>query len=435
MAVRVPHLTTRALSLLTVAVVAGIVSLWSGAGADAWRMLIAALVLLFSIECWQASRSTPQLVAVSPDHGRLGRVLRYGLQIRNNSTASVRLRLLLAPPSGAQGEARICTVMLAPNDEAVANNDAVPAHLGPLQWEPIPLRMLGLLGLAWWERSVPPASATTVVPDTLGPLSRQAGRERGGVATARATHHGLELYGLRDYQPGDPLRMVDWKATARRGKPCVRLMSDENHLEILILLDCSRRSALRTGSLDRLGHAVNVAARLSETACANGDPVGLITYAEETIECLRPATGMRALTAVREALARARAQPTEASLLQATMRARRLLARRTLVVILSDSVLAEDGGQSLRALKLLTPQHLPLIAAINDEAVERLASAEADSWHSPFQILAATDLLHRMRVQQGRAQRLGTEVIATAADELDRALIARYQTLRRRRRV
>jgi len=75
---------------------------------------------------------------------------------------------------------------------------------------------------------------------------------------------------LRRYRICDPPRVIDWKATARSGQLVSRDFTQEQSLDVMILVDAGRASALRAGDLDRLGHYANVAARLAQHALARG---------------------------------------------------------------------------------------------------------------------------------------------------------------------
>ena len=193
---------------------------------------------------------------------------------------------------------------------------------------------------------------------------------------------GFQSLGLRDYRHGDPMRAIDWKATARSQRYSVRLHSEERNLELLVLLDAGRTSNLRAGTLSRLHHYVNVAARLAERAILNGDHVGMIVFADCPLAAIPPAHGAAALLGVRRILEEAHAVASESNPLAAALLARRLLHHRSLVVVLTDVDESQDPAQLIRAVQLLAPKHLPVIAGTLDE--ETLALR-----HRPSQPLAA----------------------------------------------
>lgn len=98
--------------------------------------------------------------------------------------------------------------------------------------------------------------------------------------------------GLRDYQYGDSQRSVDWKASARRQKPMVRVFSQEQRLEISILVDCGRGSFIQCGLMDRLHHYINITSQLADFAIQHDDYIACMAYAEQVIGSVPMAGGI-----------------------------------------------------------------------------------------------------------------------------------------------
>ncbi len=89
---------------------------------------------------------------------------------------------------------------------------------------------------------------------------------------------GSELHQLREYVQGDPISRIDWKATARTGKFVTREFTEDQHLDVLVVIDAGRLSRVRAGKLDRFGLYSNIAARLAEVVTPNDDRVGLVVF-------------------------------------------------------------------------------------------------------------------------------------------------------------
>ncbi len=91
-----------------------------------------------------------------------------------------------------------------------------------------------------------------------------------GLRQLRRDGRGSEFARLRDYAQGDSVREVDWKATARRGKPVTRVMESERSQSILICVDAGRSMAAQVDGLTKLDHAVNAALFLAFVAVRTG---------------------------------------------------------------------------------------------------------------------------------------------------------------------
>ena len=430
------HLTWRTYAWVTLIVVSGIMAQWVGGPlVDGWRILSATLLILLIIEGYWISLRPLVLTREAPAQAYLGRPMRASLKLVNLRNERLRMSAVQPLPRELAGGHTLLDFDLAAQGEVIRDYTAVPIELGAHAWSPIYTRTRGYFGLAWWDRLVTLPEIIDVVPDAMSASERRAASTASGDVTARSSGQGLELLGLREYIPGDPLRSFDWKATARTGRPYVRVFAQEQRLEILLMVDCSRRSTLRAGALDRLSHYINIAARLAECAQQNRDPVGLLTFADGVIEHHRPAVGIAALVRLRAALTRLSPSQAEPALLKAMLTARRLLGNRALVVLFTDLDVEERAGQWIRALQLLAPKHFPLIACLQDADLEAKRRAEARSWRDPFDILAAAEIEHAAATNRVLARRLGAQVVAAQPDELDRAVIAAYRELRLRRRV
>jgi uncharacterized protein (DUF58 family) len=291
------------------------------------------------------------------------------------------------------------------------------------------------LGLAWWPQQVHSEFALRVMPDMLDAADHRLAARAVGRTALRSLGAGTEVLQLRDYQPGDSMHLVDWKATARAGRLISRDFTQDQHLEVILAIDAGRTSQQRCGSLDRLGHYVNVAARFAEHAIAHDDRVGVVVFADQPLGVLSPARGHAAIMRVRRMLAAVQPARAESNPLAAALRIATLARHRSLVVMLTDLDDATVASQLAAAARLLLPKHLPLIAGLQSPAVEDLAAATARSWLDPYHGLAAEE--YRLRLQRNilALHSLGAPALAAHPDQLEKAVLAAYEGFRARRRV
>lgn len=158
------------------------------------------------------------------------------------------------------------------------------------------LRLEAWLGLATCERyvarerplAVRPRRMPSVVAEPL--LARRgAWRDRAGRHINRQAGSGLELRELRDYVPGDALRTVAWKATARRQRPVVRSFEEESVRRIQLLVDMGPTMRAGEAGQTPLDAAVDLCATLAERGVH--DRVGLTSFDHRVYGHLKPASG------------------------------------------------------------------------------------------------------------------------------------------------
>ena len=87
---------------------------------------------------------------------------------------------------------------------------------------------------------------------------------------------GMEFDEVREYQPGDDIRTIDWNVTARAGVPFIKRFSEERELTVLFLVDVSASGSFGSGSQSKLEVMIEMTALLMFSALKNNDKVGLL---------------------------------------------------------------------------------------------------------------------------------------------------------------
>ncbi len=181
---------------------------------------------------------------------------------------------------------------------------------------------------------------------------------------------GIEFAEVREYQPGDEVRWIDWNVTARTGTPFVKRFDEERQLTVILAVDAGLTSAFGT-SRSKLRLSAEVGAVLAMAAARNNDLVGLhLIGAKERLH-LPPSKGRtHTLRIMRELLG---AQPAErpSELAEELDELGRSLKRRAVVFIVSDllsGLNAEDEEEPSwgRPLRMLARKHEVVALTVED---------------------------------------------------------------------
>src|SRR5712672_1583863 len=104
---------------------------------------------------------------------------------------------------------------------------------------------------------------------------------------------GLSFEEVREYQPGDDIRAIDWNVTARIGHPFIKRFVEERELTVILLVDSSGSNQFGTQQQQKREVAAELAAVLAFSAISNNDKVGLIVFTDRVERFVPPRKGTR----------------------------------------------------------------------------------------------------------------------------------------------
>lgn len=176
------------------------------------------------------------------------------------------------------------------------------------------------------------------------PDPRRASAVRHGSYRSAFRGRGMEFAEVRAYQPGDEVRNIDWRVTARRGEVHTKLFHEERERPVLFVLDYRRPMFFATRGRFKAVLASECAALLAWSALARGDRVGGLLFSELRHCELRPEAGQRAVLRLLQQMTadpawqRPLHEPFDPRqrLLESLQRLRRVARPGSLVFLLSD---------------------------------------------------------------------------------------------------
>jgi len=159
---------------------------------------------------------------------------------------------------------------------------------------------------------------------------------------------GLDFEEVREYEPGDDIRSIDWNVTARMNVPYIKKYREERELNIYLAVDVSSRW-FGTASMNKRELAADVAALLAVTALHNNDRIGLVLFADGVREFLPPRQGRHHLLHVIRELLFAEPRRSRTEIASVADFLANVTKKRNVVFVVSD-FLDFDFEAPLRAL-------------------------------------------------------------------------------------
>jgi uncharacterized protein (DUF58 family) len=254
---------------------------------------------------------------------------------------------------------------------------------------------------------------------------------------------GIAFEEVREYQPGDDIRSIDWNVTARMGHPFVKRFIEERELTVMLLLDNSASQQFGTLFQQKREVAAELAAVLAFSAVSNNDRVGLVQFTDRVERFVPPHKGTRhVLRLIRDVLF---FQPERrgTSLREGLDFLNRVMRRRVIVFLMSDFL--DEGFE--RVYKRAGRKHDLVAVRITDPREEALPSVGLvqfeDSETGQRLLLDTRSRAVRERYAEMARQRreaflqlarsAGTDVIEVATDGGHLDALVRFFRLRERR--
>jgi uncharacterized protein (DUF58 family) len=256
---------------------------------------------------------------------------------------------------------------------------------------------------------------------------------------------GMAFEEVREYQPGDDIRAIDWNVTARMGHPFIKRYIEERELTVILLVDCSGSQQFGTQMQQKREVAAEIAALLAFCAIANNDKVGLIAFTDHVERFVPPRKGTsHALRVIRDILF---FQPANrgTSIKQALDFLNRVQRRRAIVFLLSDfidrdfeKVLQRTGRRhDLTAVHIADPREetLPAVGLLEVEDAETGRRLVVDTASAALRSGLAEAARHRREAirQTSRSARVDLIEVSTDGGHLD-ALVHFFEQREKRLR-
>lgn len=177
---------------------------------------------------------------------------------------------------------------------------------------------------------------------------------------------GMEFDEVREYQPGDEVRTIDWNVTARMGHPYVKRFVEERELTVMLLVDMSASGSFGTVNRTKNELAAELGAVLAFSAIRNKDKVGLILFTDRIEKFIPPRKGTRHVLRVIRELLYFKPQGRGTDISCALEYLNKVTIRKTVSFIVSDFL---TGGFQ-KALQIANKRH-DIISILVEDPRER----------------------------------------------------------------
>lgn len=255
---------------------------------------------------------------------------------------------------------------------------------------------------------------------------------------------GLSFEEVREYQPGDDVRTIDWNVTARMGTPFIKRFVEERELTVLLLTDVSGSQRFGTRRQTKRAVAAELAALIAFSAIANNDRVGLIACSEAVERFVPPSKGVKHVLRLLRDILFFEPEKRGTSLKTGLDYLNQVQRRRAIVFLISD--FADEGFESsfrlagrkhdLIAVRVTDPREreLPNVGLLEIRDAETDKQRLIDSSHREVRRIFAERAAARDEGVRKLTRSAKTDLIEVGTDGGHFDALLRFFRVRERRR-
>ena len=364
-----------------------------------------------------------------PGRFALGVGSQVTLTVTHTAGRTLDLEVFDGIPIAAEAEGLPHRVSIPPGEYAAISYEARFVRRGQHAFTPAHVLAGSALGLWRGLYFIAGESQTKAYPN-YEPVVRfamlaMANRvEQMGIVRRRRMGASLDFHQLRDYQDGDILSRIDWKATSRRSTLVSRDYEETRNQTILLVPDCGRRMRALDGGLSQFDHCLNAMLLIAFIALRQGDEVGVAGFGGVQ-RWLPPVKGAHSMPKLLNHLYNYETSGEPSDFIEAAERVMTLQKRRALVIMLTN-LRSEDGATLAAAASAMQRRHLVLAATLREQELDQKAAAPIDNLHDALQYGALTHYFgERRQILEGlRARKILT--VDESAQMLPVALANKY---------
>ena len=256
-----------------------------------------------------------------------------------------------------------------------------------------------------------------------------------GVRKVRRLGHSMEFEKIKDYVPGDDIRTVNWKATARSAQMMVNTYTDTREQQVYVVIDKGRTMKMPFEGMTLLDYAINAALSLLNVVLVKQDKAGLISFSNEVGNIVPAERRSGQLHRLMEALYNQTTAFKESDYESLLFTLHRKLSHRSFILLFTNFETLSSLERQLPYLKRMATRHLVCVVFFQNTLLKEIHETQADTTEGIYirTIAERFDFEKKQVVKELR--RHGILTVLTTPQNLSVDVINKYIELKARQMV
>jgi uncharacterized protein (DUF58 family) len=253
-----------------------------------------------------------------------------------------------------------------------------------------------------------------------------------GVHKKRTIGHSMEFDHIKEYTRGDDVRMLNWKATARRENLMVNTYVEERSQQVYCVIDKGRNMKMPFEGLTLLDYAINSTLIFSNVALQKGDKAGLATIAAQQVDILPASNKKTQLNKVLEMLYAQETQWEESDYEKLSISLRRAFNQRSLLILFTNFESMPGLQRQLPYLRKLARYHLLLVVFFENTALKKVTEEQASGVEEIYKQVIAQQFAYEKKLIARELSQYGIMSLLVTPQQLTIQVINKYLELKAR---
>ncbi len=253
-----------------------------------------------------------------------------------------------------------------------------------------------------------------------------------GLKKIRRIGHTMEFEQIKEYIPGDDVRSINWKATAKQGGLMVNQFQDERSQPVYSIIDMSRAMKMPFNNLSLLDYAINSSLAFSNIALKKNDKAGMLAFAHEVRNFVPAGSKITHLNLILESLYNIDTGFLDSDFGLLYTHIKRKLPQRSLLMLYTNFEHISSLRRQLPYLLALAKKHLLVVIFFENTELEKLINSSASSIPEIYDQTIAEQFSFEKRLMAMELQKYGIQTILTKPEELSISTINKYLEIKNR---
>lgn len=253
-----------------------------------------------------------------------------------------------------------------------------------------------------------------------------------GLKKIRRIGHTMEFEQIKDYVPGDDVRTINWKASAKQGSLMTNQFQDEKSQPVYSIIDVSRSMKMPFNNLKLLDYAINSSLAFSNIALKRKDKVGLLTFSNKIGSFLAALNKKTHLLSLLETLYAVNTQFRDSDFGLLYVHLKKKITQRSLLMLYTNFEHISSLERQLPYLLAISKKHLLVVIFFENTELNKLTDQPAETLPEVIDKTIAEEFSFQKRLMVKELQKYGIQTILTRPEDLSVKTINKYLELKAR---